>query len=368
MDSDDPQQPTVGESAGKQLKRAREKLGLSIKDIAEAQHLRVSIIQAIEDGDYQQIDTDLFLKGYVRGYARQVGADANALVRSLDVELEPLREQRAKQEQENPLVDIERRRLKKRRVAKALGIIVVLCGIAFAVWKLALEPRMLSGISDESQTSGETVSAETGEDLPESSDVSAGTVSSESADFRPGTGAEGSAEIGEGSEPAALSGSNSDIDSTGANPGADLPTEEAGDSVNVAVNSVSESATPVVATTELVEDDRVTVATSGSPGPGAEADEAPVQSRTLPEEPASQAGLEMSFVADCWVQVMDSTGSQLVASLQRAGDEISVSGQAPLKVVIGAVDAVGTIRFEGETVDVTRARVINNRTELTLTL
>lgn len=333
MDSDDLQQPAAGESAGKQLRRAREKLGLSIKDIAEAQHLRVSIIQAIEDGDYQQIDTDLFLKGYVRGYARQVGEDANALIHCLDVELEPLREQRVKQEQENPLVDIERRRLKKRRVAKAVGIIILLCGVVFAVWKLVLEPRMVSGISDADRTSGETTLAETGADFPENSGIAAGAGLSESID-----------------------------------PRTDLPSEEAGDGVAVAVNAVSESATPADATTEPVEDDRVSVATSGSPGSGADAGEASVQSEALPEESVPQAGLEMSFVADCWVEVMDSTGTQLVASLQRAGDELSVSGQAPLRVVIGAVDAVGTIRFEGETVEVARARVRNNRTELTLTL
>jgi cytoskeleton protein RodZ len=106
MDSEEAQHTAVGEPAGKQLRRAREKLGLSLKDVANAQHLRVSIIQSIEDAEYDQIDSELFLKGYVRAYAKQVGADADELIQTLNVELEPIRREREQLEQENPLVDI----------------------------------------------------------------------------------------------------------------------------------------------------------------------------------------------------------------------------------------------------------------------
>ena len=50
--------------------------------------------------------------------------------------------------------------------------------------------------------------------------------------------------------------------------------------------------------------------------------------------------LQISFIDDCWVQVSDATGKRLVNALLRNGDEIDVSGQAPLRGVIGAVDAV----------------------------
>lgn len=64
----------------------------------------------------------------------------------------------------------------------------------------------------------------------------------------------------------------------------------------------------------------------------------------------------------------DADGSRLVNSLQRAGDSIDVSGEAPLKVVIGAVDAVSSITFEGEPLDLDSYRVVNNRSEFTLTI
>jgi cytoskeleton protein RodZ len=76
----------------------------------------------------------------------------------------------------------------------------------------------------------------------------------------------------------------------------------------------------------------------------------------------------MSFVSDCWVQVTDSSGARIVASLQRDGDQINVSGRAPFNVVIGAVDAVNGMSFGGEPVDLSDYRVVNNRTEFTLAL
>jgi cytoskeleton protein RodZ len=87
-----------------------------------------------------------------------------------------------------------------------------------------------------------------------------------------------------------------------------------------------------------------------------------------PESVAVSTELEMSFVSDCWVQITDASGARLVASLQRDGDQVSVSGRAPFSVVIGAVDAVGSVSFAGEPVDLSNFRVVNNRTDFTLTL
>ena len=129
MATEENPQPAMKDPVGQQLQKAREKAGLSTGDVAAAQHLRPSVIQAIESGDYSQIDSELFLKGYVRAYARQVGLDADAVIADLDQELEPIRQQREQEQEANPLVDIERRRRRKRQLAKALFFLVVL-GIA----------------------------------------------------------------------------------------------------------------------------------------------------------------------------------------------------------------------------------------------
>lgn len=378
MDSDEPQQSAVGEPAGQQLKRAREKLNLSLADIADAQHLRVSIIQAIEDGNYDQIDSELFLKGYVRAYARQVGADADALIKSLDIELEPLRKEREKQEQEDPLVDIERRRRKKRRLAKILGIIVVLGAVALAAWKLVLEPRMtdsVPGTTEQSENSGA--------ENTEAENTEAESTEAESAQAE-NTGSPGAGEVEIASESYELTASGRESEpeqkvslSENSEPG---DTPDSSDNLAGVSESEVESASDSVSSPEPVNDPASVTGSSGDTRNNelAATEPATLEPVAMPDpvfEESAQPGavaaparLEMSFVSDCWVQVTDAAGARLVASLQREGDQISVSGRAPLNVVIGAVDAVETVRFDGEPVNLSDFRVFNNRTEFTLTL
>src|SRR5690554_6512667 len=131
MTGDEQLNNVSAEPVGQQLRRAREKAGLSLAAVADQQHLRVSVIQAIESGDYSKIDTELFLKGYVRAYARQVGLDADSIIRDLDTELEPRRQEREQALQANPLVNIERRRRQKRRAAKLILVLVAAALIGF---------------------------------------------------------------------------------------------------------------------------------------------------------------------------------------------------------------------------------------------
>jgi len=132
---------------GPQLKQAREAKGLSVAEVADAQHLRPAIIQAIENGKYELIDTELFLKGYIRAYARQVGLDGNALIADLNHELEPRRQEQAQAKAANPLVDIERRRRKKRRVAKAALWLFALAVLGLLVFSFIYNPSQLASLT-----------------------------------------------------------------------------------------------------------------------------------------------------------------------------------------------------------------------------
>src|SRR5690606_19038652 len=78
------------------------------------------------------------------------------------------------------------------------------------------------------------------------------------------------------------------------------------------------------------------------------------------------ARLEMTFSEDCWIQVSDSTGRRLVSALRRQGDSLDVSGVPPLRVVVGAMNAVESIQFQGEPLAMDSFRVVNNRSEFTL--
>ncbi|MDX1251263.1 MAG: DUF4115 domain-containing protein [Gammaproteobacteria bacterium] len=65
---------------GRQLREAREALGLSQADICRQLHLEPKIVTAIEADDYRNLPPRTFVIGYLRNYARQVNLPAEAIV------------------------------------------------------------------------------------------------------------------------------------------------------------------------------------------------------------------------------------------------------------------------------------------------
>ncbi|PMG96497.1 RodZ domain-containing protein [Vibrio breoganii] len=72
--------PMVGDI----LRAKRESLGISQKEIADRLRLRVAIIQSIDSNDFQLGQVHTFTRGYIRSYARAVGADEKVLLELFD--------------------------------------------------------------------------------------------------------------------------------------------------------------------------------------------------------------------------------------------------------------------------------------------
>jgi cytoskeleton protein RodZ len=68
---------------GAVLAAERERLGLSRTDIAQRLHMSVLQVEALEAGDYARLPRGMFLRGFVRNYARTLGLDAEAIVNAL---------------------------------------------------------------------------------------------------------------------------------------------------------------------------------------------------------------------------------------------------------------------------------------------
>lgn len=76
--------PTVGE----QLAVARQARGLAVLDIAQALKLGPRQVEALENGDWQVLPGQTFVRGFVRNYARMVQIDPAPLMMQLDGVLE----------------------------------------------------------------------------------------------------------------------------------------------------------------------------------------------------------------------------------------------------------------------------------------
>ncbi len=73
-------------TCGEQLKAAREERGLSLTDVAQRLKYAARQVQALEEGRFDALPGLTFQRGFVRGYARVVGLDANNLVMLLERE------------------------------------------------------------------------------------------------------------------------------------------------------------------------------------------------------------------------------------------------------------------------------------------
>lgn len=74
----------VALTVGQQLRAERERQGLLVTDVAQRLKYSPRQIEAVESEDFQAMPGLTFVRGFVRGYARLLGLDADALVRSLE--------------------------------------------------------------------------------------------------------------------------------------------------------------------------------------------------------------------------------------------------------------------------------------------
>jgi cytoskeletal protein RodZ len=66
--------------AGDMLRTARERRHLSLDALAETTRVSRRVLQAIEDNDVAALPAPVFVRGFLRSYAREVGLDPDAVV------------------------------------------------------------------------------------------------------------------------------------------------------------------------------------------------------------------------------------------------------------------------------------------------
>jgi len=344
MSEAEPKRETQSQTAetGRRLREAREAKRQSVAEVADSLHLRPSIVSAIEEGDYRQIPGELFLKGYVRSYARHVGLDEESTVEILDRELEPLREEDERARVEHPLEEIQRKKDSRRRLAKIVGLTALIVIAVGAYMEFAGQSHM--------QMLGRGASS------PSTAEEGAGVSSAPTATVADGSSADVPAEMPAAptSAPAAVDGATAAR--TTSTPAASGPEAQTGVSSAPAASTAPSSATETGAAIDDTAPAADT-AKSDSTSPAATG-----------SSPAALAGatLTASFSGNCWVEVTNGDGVKVVASLKQAGDSLDYRGPPPFRVVLGAVSQVGQLSYNGNPVNLNQYPAPGNRAEFVL--
>ena len=308
---------TAPRPVGEHLRAAREERGMDRQDVADQLHLRPTIIKAIEESDYETMPADLFLKGYVRSYARLTGQDGDELIARLDEELEPFRQEQQRESEPTPTELIHQKKMRRRRVGVAVITVMALVVFGWLIYQYG------SWVFDSAGDMVEVVSdAEL--EVPEAS--SNATVS-EDVTGEPDVTTEPEVAEVEG-EPAA---SDDSVNST----------------------SGADSAVGLSEPVAVVEEP---AAGSGVP---------PDDGAASPETGATST-IVITFDGACWVEVVNGNGERVVTTLAQEGDSVEYEGPGPFEVLLGNVDAVSGLRFMGDPVELEQYPANAGRTQFVL--
>jgi transcriptional regulator with XRE-family HTH domain len=144
VNEDIPDQTCTTKTTGSELARARQRLSLSLEDIARRTKISVTYLAAIERDQLQQLPGGLYSRAFVRAYAREVGCDPDDIVRRFQLTPEqPAISQLAVEPLRLPVsVDIDDRRTS--RYLQMIAIAIIASGGLYAASGHGLHLSILS--------------------------------------------------------------------------------------------------------------------------------------------------------------------------------------------------------------------------------
>lgn len=308
---------------GETLKAARETKGLSTADAAASLRLPEKILLHLEAGRFDKLPGDTFARGYVRSYARLLGLDANRLVLEYD-------RARGIEVRERQVSGID----KMGRPGRTGGMLMTWTTVVVA---LAILASILLWWYDSQPARSVSDVATIASQALDEVEVDAMTLPEDFA-ADPDPAVETDAMLSELAE--SPTAGSLPTDSTVAD-----STEVTGDSAGTATSVPAQTGDAVIVEQPAVQPDLP------APPVTMAADSAATEPEAEQPATAGTGGLQMRFTGDCWVQVTTPNGETLHSALMQAGQNLSIDHPGPVDVVIGAVEAVSQIAFNGEPVD-----------------
>src|SRR6202171_5895103 len=122
-----PQGPPT-RTVGARLREAREKRGVSLRQIANSTRISVMSLEALERSDLSRLPGGIFTRAFIRAYAQEVGLDPDRTIQDFIAELPP--ESAAATAHPPAVGDGEKVESDRKAVATAMRLIVVSLVIA----------------------------------------------------------------------------------------------------------------------------------------------------------------------------------------------------------------------------------------------
>ena len=303
----DPIRPVTAtpDSPGQLLRAAREARGLTQPEVASRLNLRVSLVRDIEEDRFDQRTASTFTRGYLKTYAKLVGASEERVVAAY----EQLGLTEVKYAEMHSFSGRNRLETNENRMRIGGWLLCIALAAGVLYWIMGRPAEKPAVVKMDEQTLFDTAN-------------SAGVASEPTVTER-------------------------------------LPVAQP------AAPVVSAAATSVVSPATAVTQDATVVAASATvttpvtasaavvaPAPTASASADNVTAAAEVAE-ADKNALVISYSGPCWLEVTDARGKKVVSATRRAGQRDVLTGKAPFRLNIGAPKYVA-ISFLGEAVDMSR--------------
>jgi cytoskeleton protein RodZ len=370
----------AGIGPGERLQAARIQQGLSIDDVASRMHLSVNILKSIEDNSFDDITAPIFVKGYLRAYARIVSLDEDELIEQYGEYYsheDPPISTTSNMAPELSVADV---RIKWTTYLVILGLAALLAAWWWNKKQGDAIPISLDSQSGQEQivqqgaaaSGGGMADSQTGTgdmQSPPADDAAANLEAEPAGEPEPGVETAVTEPVAEQPEPPQPAAGQQAV----AEPATPEPavTAAAPEIVAAEPGAVEETAAESAAIEpEVAEGEADSPPVDEEPAPvaaTAEAEEAPSVRLGAPVlvAPTGSDKLSISINADTWADIKDATGFQMVYHLLRADQSFELTGSAPFSVFLGNGHGA-EIKINGEEIDFSRRIRNDNTTRLSI--
>ena len=300
------------QSPGERLQRFREQKGLTTEEVGKALKIPASYIDAIECSAFDKLPGLMFVRGYLRSYARLVDLDPDEIIQRFD-QFTGDNGKETPRLSEGKDVEIRRQVSPVVSIGGAVSVISILLVVAFSYYNWGGGREVNASAPAVAEVSGnlavpepelivDTPTPPVTEAAPEQDDQE-----EQSADFV-------------------------------------LPDED------LTAPAMSEGVPEEVLNNETAQATEQEFAGV-----------APVEP-ALPDE----THLVIRFIEDCWIQVRDMAGNSLYTDVQKAGSTLDLEVPDTIQVRFGNVAGVQSVTFHGEPVEVKASEPGRNVVSLVL--
>ena len=302
---------------GEVLRAERERVGFTADEVATHLRLTRATLGYLEAGRFERLPGDTFARGYVRAYARLLKLDPARFVEQYDRYV-------GINSRESSVHTIDKVDVKPKRGARVVmtvsTLLIILIMVSLGLWwwndsretpSRGAEPGTLDEVQVDSMLPPDSFTSSFG-DEPNADAAVTDEALSEPAEGATAPSAEAA-------------------DSAAAQPVEPAAAGEAAEPAQVQPSPAAETPAPSAA--------------APVSAPAADPAAAPAPAA------ASQGGLVMTFSDNCWVEVSTTGGRVLHSRQMQQGETLNIDRQGPLDLVIGAANAVATIEYNGQPVE-----------------